>query len=92
MWVSRPIRRLLKGKGRVCELLAILKGDTDANEMPMEGGKIKECKVIPWSNLYDFKIICQKGVQVSFHLLDLWNFHLHLGLKPKSNNFEMGRV
>ena len=33
------------------------------------GSQIKECKMILWSNLHDFKIICLKGVQVSFHLL-----------------------
>ena len=33
-WVSRPIRRLLKWKGRVCELLAILKGDMVLKSIP----------------------------------------------------------
>ena len=61
-WVSRPIRILLKWKGRVCELLAIIKGDTDANKILMGGGKLKEYKVILWSTLHDFKIICPKGV------------------------------
>ena len=51
------------------EVLAILKGDTDVNKMPIGGGKIKEGKMIFWSNLHDFKIICPKGVQVLFHLL-----------------------
>ena len=39
-------------------------------------GKIKECKVvILWSKTHDFKIICPKGVQVSFHLLVGQTFH-----------------
>ena len=31
----------LKWKGRVCEFLAILKGDTDANKMPMGDAKLR---------------------------------------------------
>ena len=80
-FISRPTRRLLKWKGRVYELLAILKGDRDANKMPIRGDKIKECKVILWSNLHDFKIICRKWVQVSFHLLvgqTLYGFFMYI--------------
>ena len=34
----------LKWKGRVCEVLAILKGDTDANKMPMGDAKLRNVK------------------------------------------------
>ena len=46
LWrVSRPIHRLLKWKGRVCEFLAILKGGTDANKMPMGDAKLRNVKL-----------------------------------------------
>ena len=43
-------------KGQVCEFLAILKGDRDANKMPMGDAKLRnvKCKVILWPNLHDF--------------------------------------
>ena len=54
-------------EGRVCEFLAILKGDTDATKIPMVDAKLRNVK---WFlNLYDFKIIGPKGVQISFHRL-----------------------
>ena len=37
----------------MCEFLAILKGDTDANKMPMGDAKLRNV-VILWPNLHDF--------------------------------------
>ena len=65
----------------MCEFLAILKRDTDANKMPM-GCKIKDCKVILWPNLHDFSNNWPErgtGLVSSFGRSDTpWIFHLHL--------------
>ena len=68
-WVARPIHRLLRWKGRVCEFLAILKGDRNANKMPMGDAKLKNVKWFYGQTCMIFKIIGPKGVQVSFHRL-----------------------
>ena len=68
-WVSRPIHRLLKWKGRVCEFFAILKGDTDANKMPTRDAKLRNVKWFYGQTCMIFQIIGPKGVQVSFHRL-----------------------
>ena len=77
-WVSRPIHRLLKWKGRVYEF-TILKGDTHANKMPMGDAKLRNVKWFYGQTSMIFKIIGPKGVQVSFHrLVGPWIFHWHL--------------
>ena len=65
----QPIRRLLKWKERVCEFLAILKGDTGANKMPMGDAKLRNVKWFYGQTCMIFKIIGPKEVQVSFHRL-----------------------
>ena len=59
----------LKWKGRVCEVLAILKGDTDANKMLMGDAKLRNVKRFYGRTCMIFKIFGPKGVQVSFHRL-----------------------
>ena len=65
----------------MCEFLAILKGDTDANKMPMGDAKIRNV-VILWPNLHDFKNNWPErgtGLVSSFGRSDTpWIFHLHL--------------
>ena len=65
-WVSRPVHRLLKWKGRVCEFLAILKGDRDANKMPMGDAKLRNVKWFYGQTCMIFKIIGPKRYRSHF--------------------------
>ena len=76
----------------MCEFLAILKGDTDANKMPMRDAKLRNVKRFYGQTCMIFKIIGPKGVQVSFHRLvgqTTMDFSLtfNLGLKTQARGF-----
>ena len=66
----------------MCEFLAILIGDTDANKMSMGDAKLRNFKVILWPNLHDFSNNWPErgtGLISSFGRSGTpWIFHLHL--------------